>query len=542
MIRHLSITNYVLIDRLEVELGSGFNIITGETGSGKSILLGALALAMGERADSKTLLDSSKKCIVELEVDLSGLGLEALFAKHDLDHLALSVLRRQIDPQGRSRAFVNDVPVRLEVLKTISERIVHVHSQHKNALISSKTFQFDLLDHLAGADAAKYAALYKEWRSLNKHLEELKAQDKNGSIDQDYFRFQLKELEAAELREGEQEELEERISTLQHADELRTLSEMVASGSALELLSNIKERLGRSAHLSSPLAELNERFDSAFLELKDVLADLEGEVSEVEMDPAEQARLLQRSDLINGLLHKHRVGSITQVLALKEELEKKLSGLNSLEDEIGNLELKLNALKVELKKCAEVLSSKRKKAAPKVAGMVEEQLRELGMPSAMFKVELAPRQDPGPNGIDELTLAFSANKGIAPQPLGKVASGGELSRIMLSMISLLTDAQGLPAVIFDEIDSGVSGDVAARVGTCMKRMAQNMQVLCITHLPQIAGKADTHFKVLREEDTSSTRTVLKSLNEVERVQEIAQMLSGTTIGEAAMENARALIG
>jgi len=546
MIRHLSISNYVLIDHLEIDLDKGLSIFTGETGSGKSILLGALALAMGERADSKALLDKSRKCIVELEVDISGLGLEALFDEFDLDYSNSSTLRRQIDPQGRSRAFVNDSPVKLNALKAVSSRIVHVHSQHKNALIGSAEFQFNVLDHVAGAtqQRAEYTALYNEWHALKSHLEVLEAQEKNASIDEDYFKFQLQELEQAALKNGEQEELEELNSTLEHADELRELATIVDQSDGQNILApleELKDRLAKAKRLNAALADLSERMDVVLVESKDLFSDLEKEVASVEVDPAEREKINKRLDLIYGIQQKHRVNSIQELQALQEELAQKISGISSLEDEIGNVSRKLEQLSSELIEVAKVLSEERKNIAPEVGARMEAHLHELGMPSAVFKVKLGKLESPGLFGCDKLEFAFSANKGVPEQTLGKIASGGELSRTMLAMISLVTDAQGLPAVIFDEIDTGVSGDIAARVGKMMKHMAEDMQVICITHLPQIAGKADAHFKVLREENAEMAKTLVRPLNGEERVTEIAQMLSGTTTTEAAMNNARALL-
>jgi len=545
MIRQLSISNYILIDHLEIDLEKGLSIFTGETGSGKSIFLGAMSLAMGERADSKVLLDKSRKCIVELEVELIGLGLNRIFEENELEYSDLSILRRQIDPQGRSRAFVNDTPVKLEVLKAISKRVVHVHSQHKNTLISSAEFQFNVLDHIAGAIEKKqeYSALFVEWKGLKKHLEELQEQEKNASIDEDYYKFQLQELRQADLKANEQEEIEERNATLENADELKALAAIVQneSNSVLGPLDDLKERLSKSSRLNTALADLSGRLDSSMLELRDIFSDLEKEVSNVEVDPAEKDRLSQRLDLIYSLQHKHRVNNIEELLALAEDLERKVSGIDSLEDEIKNITRKLEQLEADLLTSAKELSKARSAIAPELGLQIAKKLQELGMPSANFKVELKDNGKPGLFGTDDLEFLFSANKGVEERPLGKIASGGELSRTMLVMISMLTDAQGLPAVIFDEIDTGVSGDVAARVGNMMKSMAEDTQVICITHLPQIAGKADVHFKVLREEREDSTRTVIRALQKDERVEEIAAMLSGTSRSEAALDNARALI-
>ena len=545
MIRQLSISNYVLIDHLEIELGKGLSIFTGETGSGKSIFLGALALAMGDRADSKALLDKSRKCIVELEVDIGGLGLDPVFEENDLDYSDVSILRRQIDPLGRSRAFVNDTPVKLDVLRSISKKVVHIHSQHKNALISSTEFQFTVLDHIAGVNEKRqeYSSLYADRQGLKKHLAELIEREKNALIDEDYYKYQLQELLQADLKANEQEEIEERNATLENADELKALAAIVEneSNSVLGPLDELTDRLSRSGRLNTALADLSGRLNSSMLELRDIFSDLENEVSSVEVDPAEKERLNKRLDLIYGLLHKHRVNSIVGLLELAEELEQKVSGIDTLEDEIKNITKKLDQLENDLLSSAKELSEARRSTAPKLGMQIAKKLQELGMPSANFTVELKDRTMPGIFGIDELEFLFSANKGVEERPLGKIASGGELSRTMLVMISMLTNAQGLPAVIFDEIDSGVSGDVAARVGKMMKRMAEDTQVICITHLPQIAGKADAHFKVLREEGKETTRTIIRSLDDEERIEEIATMLSGTSRSVAALDNAKALM-
>jgi len=545
MIRQLSISNYVLIDHLEIELGKGLSIFTGETGSGKSIFLGALALAMGDRADSKALLDKSRKCIVELEVDIGGLDLDPVFEENDLDYSDVSILRRQIDPLGRSRAFVNDTPVKLDVLRSISKKVVHIHSQHKNALISSTEFQFTVLDHIAGVNEKRqeYSSLYADRQGLKKHLADLIEREKNALIDEDYYKYQLQELVQADLKANEQEEIEERNATLENADELKALAAIVEneSNSVLGPLDELTDRLSRSGRLNTALADLSGRLNSSMLELRDIFSDLENEVSSVEVDPAEKERLNKRLDLIYGLLHKHRVNSIVGLLELAEELEQKVSGIDTLEDEIKNITKKLDQLENDLLSSAKELSEARRSTAPKLGMQIAKKLQELGMPSANFTVELKDRTMPGMFGVDELEFLFSANKGVEERPLGKIASGGELSRTMLVMISMLTNAQGLPAVIFDEIDSGVSGDVAARVGKMMKRMAEDTQVICITHLPQIAGKADAHFKVLREEGKETTRTIIRSLDDEERIEEIATMLSGTSRSVAALDNAKALM-
>ena len=545
MIRHLSVSNYVLIDSLELDLSEGLNIFTGETGSGKSIFLGALALAMGERADTKVLLDKSKKCIVELEVMIGGLDLESYFVKNDLEYIESSVLRRQIDGSGRSRAFVNDTPVKLEVLREIARRVVHVHSQHNNTLLSSKAFQFDLIDRIAGADRASYSSMYREWKSLNAHLDSLREKEKNASLDDDYYRFQLAELEKADLKEDELEELERRTATLENAEELKELGALVSPDvgpGILTALEEFNERLSKAGRLSNILLELSERSNSALLEIQELISELDNELSDVELDPAEQEALRARLDTIYGLQHKHRVSSISDLISLKEEIASKVVGLGDLEDEIRNTERKIDELNNDLKVAASELSEVRTAAVSEMRSGVTTQLQKLGMPSAQFDVAISNAEHFNAYGIDNIELLFTANKGVETMPMSKVASGGELSRIMLVLTSMMTDADGLPTVIFDEIDTGVSGDVAARVGSKMQEMSSGTQVLCITHLPQIAAKATAHYKVERDDDGEISRTAIRLMNDESRVNELAEMLSGKDTTEAALANARSLIG
>lgn len=554
MIRRLLIRNYLLIEELELDLDKGLTIITGETGSGKSILIGALALAMGERADGSVLREPKSRCIIELEVDLDGLGLEAWFAEHELPFDRYALLRRQLDPGGRSRAFVNDTPVRLEQMRELGGHLVHVHSQHHTLLLNDVRFQLGLVDHVAGLSgtADRYAVLYSQLRAGTAELARLREEEARSRAEADYIAFQLQELEELLPKEGEEEQLEQDLLRADHAEELIQALRQLETGldgeqGVLAAIGAMKLALGRAARYDADVRALLERMDSVHIELKDIAQGAGAQADAVALDPAEALRMRDRLDALHRLHQKHRVRSNAELIAAWHALKERSSDHASMGGRIDALGKQVDALFEQAAALARQLSSARAKAVSGLSGQVERILHELGMPHAVFQFEhrataVHKPNDLGPMGADSVRAVFSANKDRAPAPLDKVASGGELSRVMLALISLAADSKGLPTVVFDEIDTGVSGEVADRVGSLMARMGRDRQVLAITHLPQIASKARTHLLVSKRTTGEGVHTTIVPLSDAQRVEAIAQMLSGRKLTKAALENAKVLLG
>jgi DNA repair protein RecN (Recombination protein N) len=547
MLRRLSIANYLLIDSLDLDLSKGLTIITGETGSGKSLVIGALGLAMGERADASAVRDRERKCVIELEVDTKGLGLDDWFAAAEVEAERYSILRRQLDVGGRSRAFVNDTPVRTEQLRELGERLVHVHSQHHTLLLNGPRFQLGLVDHIAGHTAAveAYGSTYADWRSKQHELEVLQRDEARILHAADFARFQYEELQAAALRSDEQAELEQELNRAENAEELigalQSVEVAVTDGTgAGAVLARLRQALARPARLDATVAELLTRLNSVHIELKDIADEAARTATGISIDPEKAMRLRERLDLIQRLQQKHRVATVAELLELQVQFAKDLEGAASTGERITTLSREVGKLGEQVQQGAKVLSRTRTGAVKPLANKVEALLHELGMPHAVFQFEHLTGE-PGPHGIDTIRARFTANKDRAPAPLEKVASGGELSRVMLALISLAADSKDLPTVVFDEIDTGVSGEVADRVGSLMARMARDRQVLAITHLPQIASKADTHLVVSKGEIGERVATSIKAVVAEERIQALAHMLSGRTVTSAALENARELL-
>jgi len=547
MLRRLSINNYLLIESLELDLSSGLTIITGETGSGKSIVIGALALAMGERAESGTQRDPAKRCVIELEVDLKGIDIATWFAAAEIPLERHTILRRQLDPGGRSRAFVNDTPVKLEQLRELGERLVHVHSQHHTLLLNDTRFQMGLVDHVAGqrANVIDYAGRYTDWRDRTHHLVVLREEEARAQGELDYLRFQLEELDEARLLPHEQPAVEKELARSDHAEELiqglRSVEEGVGGDAGIvALLGRLRQALAKPARLDTTIHGLLERLNSANIELKDIGDEAERIVANISIDPTRIVQLRQRLDVILRLQQKHRVKTADELITLRDELRTRVEGIGSLSEQITKLEAEEGIAQDEVRQMAKSLSRARVAAVGPLANKVETILQDLGMPNAVFQFEHRTG-GPGPQGIDTVRAVFSANKDRTPAPLDKVASGGELSRVMLALISLAADSQDLPTVIFDEIDTGVSGEVADRVGSLMARMGKERQVLAITHLPQIASKANTHLVVSKEQGEESASTHIRAVIAEERVEALAQMLSGRKLTKAAVENARMLL-
>lgn len=554
MLCNLHIRNYLLIQELDLDLRKGLTIITGETGSGKSILIGALGLAMGERADPSTMRDSTQRCIVELEVDLQALDIEPLFTERGWSYEVRTLLRRQLDPGGRSRAFINDVPVRLEDLRELGAELIHIHSQHHTLLLNTPRFQLGLVDHFAmqQAQVASYGAKYTLLRACSTELKALAEEESRSRSEADLLDFQLNELDQAKPVADEQEILEQDLSRAEHAEELTQALESVDDGlggdqGMLVQLTRLKQLLARPARIDGRVKSILDRLESTSIELKDLALEAGSLSSSFALDPLEAERMRERLDLLIRMQQKHRVSSNVELITIQESLRKRLGSIASLGDRIEEVKAREQELFKAAKELALKLSKGRAKALKPLGTKVEQLLRELGMPHAVFQFEhrIAPcdkAEDLNANGIDSVKALFSANKDRASAPLDKVASGGELSRVMLALISLAADSQDLPTVVFDEIDTGVSGEVADRVGTLMARMGEQRQVLAITHLPQIASKAHQHLLVSKHSLKDTVETRIEELGPEQRVEAIAQMLSGRKLTKAALENARVLMG
>lgn len=549
MLRRLSIRNYLLIEQLELDLGSGLTVITGETGSGKSIVIGALGLAMGERAEGNLLRDPKQRCVIELEVEVEpgSAYVEEWCQQNTVPNEAPLILRRQLEPGGRSRAFVNDTPVRLEQLRELGEQLVHIHSQHHTLLLNSPAFQLGLLDHSIGQGAAvkAYAERFHTWKAARTELAAVREQEAQAQSERDYLQFQFDELEAAHLVLDELPELERILARADHAEELvlalRGMEEGISGDRAIQVqLANLKQHAAKAARLDPAVQALVDRMQSVAIELKDVAEEASQLAEQVTIDPKEAERSRERFDLLSRLQHKHRVEDTGGLIALRDELGERLARIGSLAEHVKLLDRKEQALQVEVEKLAESMSSKRKKAMTPLADQVTVLLRDLGMPHAilLFKLE---RMDPGPTGVDGIRAYFSANKDRAPEPLDKVASGGELGRVMLALISLAAASKELPTVVFDEIDTGVSGEAAHRIGSLLASMAHQRQVLAISHLPQIASKADTHLLVTKDHEAEHVQSDIRPLDAKERVEALARMLSGKKTTKAAIENAKELL-
>ncbi len=549
MLKHLSVQNYALIDQLEVEFADGLTIITGETGAGKSILLGALGLIAGSRADTQSLQDKSKKCIIEAAFNIKEYALNDFFNEHELDYEAVTTIRREINPEGKSRAFINDTPVTLNQLKDLGERLIDIHSQHQTLSLNGADFQLSVVDAFAKHYSLlnEYKTEYKNFRSLEKQLNELIEKEVQAKKDMDYFQFQFNELEDANLKAGEQVALEQELETLNNAEDIKLNLSKAAYGlsggeqNLLSSLNEIKNILNGLSKFKPEIAELNTRINSSYIELKDISNELEALEQEILYDPKRIEILNDQLDAIYRLQQKHQVKTIEELIAIKDELSNKLLDFSSLESEIEKVKALLERSDKTLSEKAKTISDNRKKVIPKIEKEIGSLLSSLSMPNAQLKIEQKAMETYSVNGIDKINFLFSANKGSEFKELNKVASGGELSRLMLSIKSLIAQLTALPTIIFDEIDTGVSGDVADKVGSIMNTMSGKMQVITITHLPQIASKGGSHLFVYKEDKNNKTYSNIKKLSAEERVQEIAKMLSTGNPSAAAISNAKELL-
>jgi len=549
MLKHLSVQNYALIDQLEVEFSDGLTIITGETGAGKSILLGALGLIAGSRADTQALQDKTKKCFVEASFNIKDYSLKNFFSSNDLDYEVTTTIRREINPEGKSRAFINDTPVTLNQLKELAEHLIDIHSQHQTLTLNGSEFQLSVVDAFADHSelTIEYAADFRKFKLLEKQLFELTEKESQAKKDLDYFQFQFNELEDAHLNGNKQLEMEQELETLNNAEDIKLNLSKAENGLAggeqnlLSTLNEIKIILASMAKFKPEINELSIRLTSSYLELKDIANELDSLEGDIVYDPKRIDILTQMLDAIYRLQQKHQVKTIEELITIKDDLSNKLLDFNSLEAEIEKVKKELNSLQKSLLALAKKMTANRKKVIPKLEKEIASLLSSLSMPNAQLKVSHTASEILTKNGLDTVSFLFSANKGSDFKELNKVASGGELSRLMLSIKSLIAQLTALPTIIFDEIDTGVSGDVADKVGTIMNQMAKAMQVITITHLPQIASKGQSHLFVYKEDKNNKTYSNIKKLTAEERVQEIAKMLSTGTPTAAAISNAKELL-
>ena len=551
MLRSLYIQNYALIEKLDISFGAGFSVITGETGAGKSIILGAIGLLLGQRAEVKAIRQGASKCVIEARFDISAYGMEPFFEDNELEYEEECILRREVYASGKSRAFINDTPASLVQMKELGEQLIDVHSQHQNLLLNKEGFQLNVLDILSHNDEqlSAYQSLYREWKQAQQELADLIARAEQNKADEDYIRFQLEQLEEANLSAGEQEELEQETDMLSHAEEIKAglfrVGQLLTSDEG-GLLAGLKESLNTMLGLQkvySPATELAERLESTYIELKDVSQEVSSQEEDVEFNPDRLEEVNDRLNLIYTLQQKHRATTVEELLTLAEEYAAKLAAITSYDERIGELTTLCDTLNNKVRKQAAVLTKARTGAAREVEKQMASRLVPLGMPNVRFQVEMGIRKEPGVHGEDTVNFLFSANKNGSLQNISSVASGGEIARVMLSIKAMIAGAVKLPTIVFDEIDTGVSGEIADRMADIMQEMGeQDRQVISITHLPQIAARGCAHYKVYKQDNETETNSHIRRLADEERVEEIAHMLSGATLTEAALNNAKALLG
>lgn len=549
MLTNLSIKNYALIDHLNVKFTNGFTVITGETGAGKSILLGGLSLVLGKRADLSSLREKEDKCIVEAEFEISKYGLESFFLENDLDYEAKTIIRREILPSGKSRAFINDSPVTLDILSQLGDQLIDVHSQHQTLRLADNDFQLKVIDALAdnGQVISAYSSKLLLYQSTQKELQKLVDFQNSATKEHEYNSFLLQELISAPLKEGILEELEEQYEQLNNVE---IILEQLSHGQQLlndeqiglvNLLTELKQVSNKLASFGHQYSDINERIKSVFIELDDISTELNILNDKVEADPQLLEQVNAKLQLLYDLLKKHKVQTIPELMEIRNALDEKVSATENVVADIDRKKKELHQLETALNTEASNISKRRKLVIPKLKEQLEETLIDLGMASATFKIDISPSKEFKSTGKDDLSFLFSANKGSAYGDLKKVASGGELSRIMLTIKAILARYEQLPTMMFDEIDTGVSGEISNKMGDIMKDMSNTMQIFSITHLPQVAAKGVHHFKVYKEEELMGTNTKMKRLSSEERVVELAEMLGGKTLSDSALAHARQLL-
>ena len=549
MLKQLHISNYALIEELNVSFESGFNVITGETGAGKSILLGALGFALGDRADTNVLFDKDKKCVVEAEFELDDENLKPLFEANDLDFESECLFRRELNPQKKSRAFINDTPVALQTMKEIGSQLVDIHSQHDSLLLTDADFQLKLLDEIAQNEAvlADYQTEYGNYNILKRKLDDLKEMATKNTAENDYLKFQLNELDKAQLKEGEYADIEQTLNVMENAEEIKTLL-VNANGlmddsenAILGQMNALASTLHRMRQLLPDTENIGERVENLRVELKDIAYDLRRKEDDTQFDEGQLQSLQERYDLLSRLMMKHRVNDFDELITLRNSLKEKVNAFENIDEAITKAEKELRESEKRLSSHAKVLHDKRCQAATAFGEKVTALVRQLAMPFAQFQVNVESQTHFGSKGCDEIRFLFSANKGIAPDDLRRVASGGELSRLMLSIKSAVSSYNYIPTLIFDEIDTGVSGEVAAKIGGIMRQMGRSLQLISITHLPQVASQAEHHYFIYKDNAGERTQSHIRVLSHDERITEIAKMLSNDKITPEALKAAEVLL-
>lgn len=551
MLKQLYIRNFTLIDELDIRLHPGFSVITGETGAGKSIILGAIGLLLGQRADSKSLKNNAEKCVVEAHFDLSKYNLQPFFEENDIDFDAAdTIIRRELTTAGKSRAFINDCPVTVQELKELGEQLVDVHSQHQNLLLQKHDFQLSVVDIIAGDDKelAAYRQAYSEYREAARQLEEMRREMEQNRQNADMLQFQFDELSAARLTDGEQEELEQQSETMTHAEDIKGAlytADNALQGEGIGVVSSLHSAISALRSIANVLPaaqELTERMDSTYIELKDVAQEVGSCLERIDFDPAELDQINNRLDRLYELQRKYRVETVGELIGLRDDLQQKLAAIENSDDTLQELEAQCAKQQEQCRKLADKLTQKRKTGAQQIEQEMLGRLMPLGMPNVRFAITVEPAEI-GATGQDKVQFLFSANTSTPLQPVAQVASGGEIARVMLSLKAMISGAVKLPTIIFDEIDTGVSGRVAEQMARMMQEMGlADRQVISITHLPQIAALGATHYKVTKTESATGTVSNMQELTAEERVTEIAQMLSGSSITAAAIQNAKELLG
>lgn len=551
MLKHLYIKNYALIEELDIDMHSGFSVITGETGAGKSIMLGAIGLLLGQRADSKVIQEGAQRCVIEAEFSLRDYHLEPFFEQNNIDYNEDEcILRRELTSTGKSRAFINDTPATVAQMKELGEHLIDIHSQHQNLLLGTEDFQLNVLDILAKdqMELEKYRRLYNAYRTLQQELEDAIEQSRKSSEEQDYLNYQYQQLEELNPQSGEDEALQQESDLLSHAEEIKSTlfqTESFLSSEDTGILKALRQayqQMQNLARLYPPAEEFSERLESSYIELKDIAGEVSDQGESIEYDPERLQQISERLDTLYSLEQKHHVSNSDELIRVREELYRRLEAINNSDEMINQLRLKLSMAQEEVEKQANKLSQLRKNAAKIVEKEMQEKLIPLGIPNAYFHIVIEQAELKA-NGQDHVTYFFNANKNSTPQPIAQVASGGEISRIMLCLKSLISGVSNLPTIIFDEIDTGVSGRIAECMAQIMKEMSQkeSRQVISITHLPQIAALGTSHYRVYKEDTKKKTLSHIIELNPSQRVEEIAHMLSGAQVTEAAIENAKQLL-
>lgn len=550
MLKQLYIKNFTLIDELNIQIHPGFSVITGETGAGKSIILGAIGLLLGNRADSKSIKAGRDRCVIEAHFDLSKYDMQQFFTDNDIDEdLSDTIIRRELTAAGKSRAFINDTPVSLTKMRELGELLVDIHSQHQNLLLQKEDFQLNVVDIIAQDEKQRknYEAAYNQYKQANQKLNALKAEIEKNRENEDFLRFQFKELDEAQLQNGEQEELEQEYEMLSHSEDIKTALYQADNhlsgddGNIIERLKQTSEQLANIKDVYPEVTELLERIDSSYIELKDIAQEVNGLTDHVEFDPARLETINERLDKLNSLQQKFHVRDLGELIETYHQLKEQLSHIDHSDEDVEALEQEVTQLLEKAQKQAKELTAIRTKAAKKVEEEMKQRLIPLGIPNVRFSISLTEKPL-SHDGGDKVSFLFSANKSTPLQPVTQVASGGEIARVMLSLKAMISGAVKLPTIIFDEIDTGVSGKIAEKMAQIMVEMGNHeRQVLSITHLPQIAAMGSHHYKVSKEETDNGTISRMTELSQQERVQEIAQMLSGSDVSEAALANAKELL-